>query len=124
MNERGLVIHLRTICQGFALALVLAIATSATPAQAAPNDAAIGAGSGVCSLIYAPAKLAFAGLGSVVSGLAYLMTGFDSDVARPIFYAAVRGDYVITPAHLEGRRVVEFVGRDPRDDRPPTPEGW
>jgi len=123
MNERGLVIRFRTTCQGLALALVLTIATAATPAQAA-NDAAIGASSGVCSLLYAPAKLAFAGLGSVVSGLAYLMTGFDSDVARPIFYAAVRGDYVITPAHLEGRRVVEFVGRDPRDDPPPTPEVW
>ncbi|MBW2313275.1 MAG: hypothetical protein JRH10_03715 [Deltaproteobacteria bacterium] len=116
-------IRFRTTCQGLALALVLTIATAATPAQAA-NDAAIGASSGVCSLLYAPAKLAFAGLGSVVSGLAYLMTGFDSDVARPIFYAAVRGDYVITPAHLEGRRVVEFVGRDPRDDPPPTPEVW
>ena len=124
MLERGSVIQIRTACRGVALALVLVAATAAAPAQARGNDAAIGASSGVCSLIYAPAKLAFAGLGSVVSGLAYLMTGFDADVARPIFYSAVRGDYVITPAHLEGRRVVEFVGRDPRDDPPPTPEAW
>ena len=111
---------IRTTCRGLALALLLASATAATPAQA-EGDAAIGAGAAICSLIYAPSKLAFAGLGTVVSGLAYLMTGFDGDVARPIFYSATRGDYVITPAHLEGRRPVEFVGRDPRDE---PPENW
>lgn len=101
-----------------ALALTVALCTAAAPAQAKDNDAATGAGAALCSLVYSPTKLAFAGLGTVVSGLAYLMTGFDGDVARPIFYSAVRGDYVITPAHIEGRRGVEFVGRDPRDDPP------
>lgn len=114
--------HIRTTSRGLALAFVVAVATAATPAQAAGNDTAVGVGSAFCSLVYAPTKLAFAGLGTVVSGLAYLMTGFDSDVARPIFYSAVRGDYVITPAHLEGRRGVVFVGRDPRDD--PPREDW
>jgi len=114
--------HFRTICRGAALALALAAATAATPAQAAGNETAMGVGSAVCSLVYAPTKLAFAGLGTVVSGLAYLMTGFDSEVARPIFYSATRGDYVVTPAHLEGRRVLEFVGRDPRDE--PPREDW
>jgi hypothetical protein len=113
--------NIRTTCRGLALALAVAAVTAATPAQAAGNDTALGVGSAVCSLVYAPSKLAFAGLGTVVSGLAYVMTGFDGDVARPIFYSAVRGDYVITPAHLEGRRVVEFVGRDPRDDPPQEP---
>jgi len=114
--------HIRTTGRGVALALAVAVATAATPAQAAGNDTAMGVGSAICSIVYSPTKLAFAGLGTVVSGLAYLMTGFDSDVARPIFYSAVRGDYVITPAHLEGRRVVEFVGRDPRDE--PPGEAW
>lgn len=113
---------MRTTCRGAALALAVALATAATPAHANSNDTAMGIGSAVCSLVYSPTKLAFAGVGTVVSGLAYLMTGFDSDVARPIFYSAVRGDYVITPAHLEGRRVVEFVGRDPRDE--PPKDGW
>jgi hypothetical protein len=112
--------HIRTTRRGLALVFLFVTATAATPAEAADNDAAIGAGAAVCSLVYSPTKLAFAGLGTVVSGLAFLMTGFDADVARPIFYSAVRGDYVITPAHLEGRRGVEFVGRDPRDE-PPDP---
>jgi len=120
--------HRRTTRRGVALALVLAATLWASPAHAT-NDAAIGAGAAVCSLLYSPAKLVFAGLGTVVSGMAWLMTGFDSEVARPIFYSAVRGDYVITPAHLEGRRGVEFVGRDPRDELPeesfePAPGNW
>ena len=114
--------HIRTTCRGLALALLLAIWTGAAPAQAETNDAALGAGAAICSLVYAPTKLAFAGLGTVVSGMAYLMTGFDGDVARPIFYSAVRGDYVITPEHLDGDRAVVFVGRDPRDD--PPAEDW
>jgi hypothetical protein len=104
------------------LGVVLAVMLAAAPARAA-DEAVLGAGAAICSLVYAPTKLAFAGLGTVVSGLAWLMTGFDGEIARPIFYSAVRGDYVITPAHLEGRRGVEFVGRDPRDELPDEPPG-
>jgi len=127
MRERGTVSQNRPKRRGAVPALVLALAVGGmvAPAPAASaNDAALGAGAAVCSLVYAPTKLAFAGVGSVVSGLAWMMTGFDSDVARPIFYSAVRGDYVVTPAHLEGRRPLEFVGRDPRDDPPARPEAW
>ncbi len=109
-----------------ALAVVLAagLLAVATPAQAdtTRSEAGIGAASALCSLIYGPAKIGFAALGTVVSGLAWAMTGFDGEVARPIFYSAVRGDYVVTPAHLEGRRQLEFIGRDPRDE--PPDEDW
>ena len=108
--------------RGAVAAVFLGLALAAWPAEArAADDPALGAAAAVCSLVYAPTKLAFAGLGTVVSGLAWAMTGFDGDVARPIFYSAVRGDYVITPSHLDGRRPVEFVGRDPRDEPPSTP---
>jgi hypothetical protein len=136
-HERGSVKKQRTTRRGSALALrrglalALILAATLAASQARAESAAVGAGAAVCSLVYSPVKLVFAGLGTVVSGLAYLMTGFDDEVARPIFYSAVRGDYVITPAHLEGRRVVEFVGRDPRDDLPPeepleqsAPSNW
>jgi hypothetical protein len=110
--------HIRTTCRGLALVLILCLATAATPAQANGNETAKNVGAGVASLVYTPLKLVFATTGTVVSGLAFLMTGFDGDVARPIFYSSVQGDYVITPAHLDGRRPVEFVGRDPRDEPP------
>jgi hypothetical protein len=32
-------------------------------------------------------------------------------VSRPIFTAALRGDYVVTPQHLTGQRKLEFRGR-------------
>ena len=32
----------------------------------------------------------------------------------PILNSAVRGDYVVTPAHLEGHRDLRFVGQDDR----------
>jgi hypothetical protein len=118
-EERGSVKNKTPKHRGLALALLLGLLVSmvASPAQA-DSEPAMGAAAALCSLVYSPAKLAFAGLGTVVSGLAWAMTGFDGDVARPIFYSAVRGDYVITPSHLEGRRPVEFVGRDPRDEPP------
>lgn len=105
--------------RGVALGVLLGLCLVFAPAPAqAERDTAINAAAAVCSLVYAPTKIAFAGLGTVVSGLAWAMTGFDGEVARPIFYSTVRGDYVITPTHLEGRRPVEFVGRDPRDEPP------
>ena len=36
-----------------------------------------------------------------------------TDVAAPIFYASVRGDYVVTPSHLRLEEPLEFVGREP-----------
>ncbi len=113
----------KTKRRGLALAAAMACCVALAPAPAhAENDTATNAAAAFCSLLYAPTKIAFAGLGTVVSGLAWAMTGFDGEAARPIFYSTVRGDYLITPNHLEGRRPVEFVGRDPRDE--PPREAW
>jgi hypothetical protein len=73
----------------------------------------LGSGSVLCSLVYGPAKLVYAGLGTIVAGSAWALAGGDSAVASPILNAAVRGDYVLTPDHLRGRQPIEFVGRDP-----------
>jgi hypothetical protein len=34
----------------------------------------------------------------------------DTSIAGPIFRSSVRGDYVVTPSHLAGRRDLHFVG--------------
>ena len=65
----------------------------------------------LCTLVYSPIKLTYAAGGLLISGLAWLWTAGDTGVAGPIFTASLRGDYVVTPAHLEGRRPLEFVGR-------------
>jgi hypothetical protein len=77
------------------------------------TTAGLGVGSVLCSLLYGPTKLVYAGLGTIVAGSAWALAGGDSSVASPILNAAVRGDYVITPDHLRGRQSIEFVGRDP-----------
>lgn len=96
-----------------ALAAVLALAPPAARAEedSLAYEGVIGVGAAVCTLVYGPLKLAYAAGGLVVSGLAWLWSAGDTGVAGPIFAASLGGDYVVTPAHLEGRRPLEFVGR-------------
>lgn len=109
-----------------ALALVAAASLAAAPAGAeelispetreTASQGGVGVAAGLGSVLYAPVKVAYAAGGSVVAGLAYVLSGGDPDVAKPIFDASVRGDYVITPEHMRGERELEFVGR-PASDR-------
>ncbi|UCE86222.1 MAG: hypothetical protein JSU66_00295 [Deltaproteobacteria bacterium] len=98
-------------------ALAVLIASSAGPAHAAgdgtASQALLGTGSALCSLVYGPLKIGYALVGTTISGLAWVFTGGSTDVAAPILYASVRGDYVVTPEHLTLERPLEFVGRDP-----------
>lgn len=77
------------------------------------NEAGMGVASAAASLLYGPAKLIYAGGGGLVAGMAYLVSAGDSDVTMPILNASMRGDYVLTPSHLQGREPIEFVGRNP-----------
>ncbi len=95
-----------------AVALTLSSAASADEAKI-QNDAGMGAASAAASLIYAPTKLVYATGGGLVAGMAYLVSGGDQDVAKPILDASMRGDYVLTREHLKGQRSIEFVGRNP-----------
>lgn len=80
------------------------------PAESSAYSAVTGIGAALCTLVYAPLKVTYAVGGTALSGLAWLWTLGDTDVSGPILRAAVRGDYVVTPAHLEGRRGLHFVG--------------
>jgi len=93
--------------------LVLAIALLPGPA-AARQDRPGGfatAGSLLCTLVYAPVKLAYAASGLVVGSLAWVWSFGSRRVSRPIFRAALKGDYVVLPEHLTGDRDFEFRGR-------------
>ena len=70
-----------------------------------------GLGATVCTLVYSPVKLAYAASGLVVGSMAWVWSFGSRRVTRPIFDAALRGDYVVTPEHLLGRRKLEFIGR-------------
>jgi hypothetical protein len=97
-----------------AVGLAACLLFAAGPARAtdAAANAGLQAGALFTTLLYGPAKVCYAVVGSVVSGLAWTFTAGNSEVAWPIFVNAAFGDYVVTPDHLRGERPLEFVGRD------------
>lgn len=98
------------------LACVLAVAVApgvASAEESMTNEAGIGALSALSTLIYGPAKLVYATCGLVFGGIAWGLSGGDSDVMARVVTPAVRGDYVVTPSHLRMERRLEFYGQDP-----------
>ncbi|MGH8011719.1 MAG: hypothetical protein ACREQ4_04380 [Candidatus Binataceae bacterium] len=100
------------------LVLAMAITTPAAglaQSQTAGNGVnwshvAYGAGSALASLVYFPVKAAYAILGGIVGGGAYLATVGNMQVADQIWRASMGGDYVVTPSMLEGRQSLHFSG--------------
>jgi hypothetical protein len=98
------------------LACILALTLGSAPAAAEPSaasEAGIGALSALSSLIYGPVKIVYATCGLIVGGIAWGLSGGDSDVLAAVITPAVRGDYVITPSHLSRGAPLEFFGQDP-----------
>ena len=97
------------------LALVAVLAWAPLSASAEEESLAyegsVGIGAAICTLIYSPLKVVYASGGLLVSSLAWMWTWGDSSVAGPIYQSAVGGDYVVTPAHLDGQRDLRFSGR-------------
>ena len=100
---------------GLVLAALMASTVAAGPAAAdeMTNEAGLGALAAVSTLVYAPVKLVYATCGLVFGGIAWGLSGGDSDVMMAVVTPAVRGDYVITPSHLRMEKSVEFFGKDP-----------
>lgn len=107
------------------LACVLAVTLApgvAAAEESMSKEAGMGALAALSSLIYGPAKLIYATCGLVFGGVAWGLSGGDSEVLARVVTPAVRGDYVVTPAHLRMERTIEFYGQDPayRTDRSQT----
>lgn len=106
-------------------ALGLVVSLPAAPANAQSEtktedagregEAGLGVAAGLISVVYAPAKILYAAGGGLVAGLAYVLSAGDQQVTEPILTPSLRGDYVVTPAHLRGERPLEFIGREPED---------
>jgi hypothetical protein len=75
------------------------------------------AGSLLCTLVYSPVKLAYAASGLLVGSMAWLWSFGSERVSRPIYRAALKGDYVVLPEHLTGARKLEFRGHAGRRSR-------
>ena len=99
----------------FAGALVVVwlgvVAAPAAAQESAGSEAGYGALSAISSLVYAPVKVIYAAGGFLVGGFAWALSAGDQDVWDAVVTPAVRGDYVVTPAHLRGEEPLEFIGR-------------
>lgn len=94
------------------LTLVSTIVTAAPRAEAGSyaSDAGIGTACVFVNLIYMPAKLAYAALGGITGGFAYVLTGLNYDAASRIWTPSLGGNYVVTPAHLRNEQTLYFSG--------------
>jgi len=98
--------------------LVFALQSSPARAEDGASEAGMGTASAIASLVYGPAKIGYSLLGVVFGGIAWGLSGGDTEVLNAVVSPAIRGDYVITPDHIRGDQTVEFVGRrqDYRED--------
>ena len=70
------------------------------------------------NLLYFPAKLVYAVLGTVVGGGTYLVTAGNTQAASTVFRSALGGDYVLTPQMVAGQQPINFSG--PTETPPAT----
>lgn len=106
----------------FSLLLVLGapgVSAAAEDELSSPtNEAGLGIGSALLTLVYFPAKLVYAMLGGIVGGFTYALTGGDLETAKEVWEPSFYGTYVITPDHLKGNEPVRFFGVSAYEDDP------
>jgi hypothetical protein len=93
---------------GITVALLAGARPGVAVAESTSQDVAYGVGSVTTTLVYAPIKASFCILGAVTSGLTLPFGG--PRTAEKIASTACGGTWAITPAALEGREPVRFVG--------------
>lgn len=103
---------------GSLLVVLLLVQTLALPGAHAQDtehtgtsDLVTGAACFVLTPVYGAFKLAFAGAGALVGGLTWAFTGGDQEAAQRVWDTSLKGTYIITPDHLEGKKAVRFIGQ-------------
>ena len=74
-------------------------------AQAGWGLAAVG-----CNLLYMPAKVVYAAVGTFTGGLAYVLTLGNQHAVEVIWGPALGGTYVLSPAMVRGEEPILFFG--------------
>ncbi len=118
LMKRGISMVICLTFVGVTVVGLPSVSPAAEEESSQSNEAMLGFGSGLLTLVYLPAKTVYAVLGSVVSGLTYAVTGGDWETAKSVFEPSVYGTYVITPEHLKGNEPVRFYGSSPYQDEP------
>ena len=112
---------IRSVLIALAAVAMFALTPAPTQAESVGSEYGLGVSCGLVNLIYGPVKIIYGTGGAIISGLAWVFSAGDTDVAKPIWDASMRGDYVIVPDHLRGRRQLEFIGRAPEHVRATEP---
>ena len=85
---------------------------TSTDYAVAVSETGMEAASALATMVYFPAKAAFALGGGIVGGLTYAFTGGDEKAASKIWHASMEGDYMVEPANLTGEDSINFVGQE------------
>ena len=108
--------EMRSLIQVIKLSLAVIVALSLAAQTAHAGEFSPGhrpmsyVGSALASALYFPAKVVFAAVGAVTSGIVYVATLGDREPSHEIWTKTVEGDYVVTPSMIEGHEHVDFVG--------------
>ena len=86
------------------------------------SEAGLGVGSVLLTIPYGASKMAYAGLGGIVGGMTWVLTGGNTEAATAIWEPSFYGTYVITPEHLKGNEPVRFMGVSPYDEN--SEDSW
>jgi hypothetical protein len=106
-----------TIVTGVALFIALGGNTAIALADDAesPSGAGLQAASWLATVPYGAAKVIYAVSGGLVGGLAWLMTGGNTEIAKAIWSPTMTGHYTVQPQNLTGDRPLHFVGGSPSE---------
>lgn len=114
MRLYGLMRSKRNLVIGAALGLLIALtgnpAIAAETSETSPEGAALQAASWVATIPYGAVKMAYALGGGIVGGLAWMVTGGNTAVAKAVWIPSMTGDYIVLPQNLTGEKSLLFMG--------------
>jgi hypothetical protein len=98
-----------------AAALVLPGAALAEEGKRAGRDAGLGLATVGANILYIPAKVGYALVGSVIGGFTWALSAGNTTAAQKVWVSSMGGDYVLTTDQVAGRQKVKFAGETDPD---------
>lgn len=86
--------------------LVLPVGVQADFAE----DAGMGTATVLANVVYMPTKVAYAALGGLTGGFAYLLTGGNYTAAEKVWTPSLGGNYVLNTSQVWGQEPIMFSG--------------
>ncbi len=114
-SMRGIMRSTRNCFIGAIVGLLIVLtgspAIAAEGSDSSAGGVALEATSWLLTIPYGAVKVAYALGGGIVGGLAWVVTGGNTEVAEAVWVPSITGDYIVRPENLSGERPIHFVGR-------------